>query len=108
SHVALNKSMYYGGEVLFFRALTLDRFSLKPPAQPLPLRFSLLNANGTAVKELSGRTNAGGISNGELALTPDLLAGNYSLQVSAAAGTNTHVLPQNRSLEIVRDETPQI
>lgn len=108
SHLALNKSIYYVGEVLFFRTLTLDRYNLKPPEQALPLRFTLLDAQGRAVKELQGQTGPGGVSGGELALTQDLMAGNYSFQVAAAAHNQGLVVPQTRNLEILRGETPQI
>ncbi len=106
SHLALDKSLYYAGDVVFFRALTLDRFSLKPPAQPLLLRFTLNDANGRPVKELSRKTGPGGISGGELAITPDLPGGTYTLAVTAAPGTKTTLLPSHRKLEIVRNDAP--
>jgi Putative zinc-finger len=106
SHLALDKSLYYAGDVVFFRALTLDRFSLKPPSQPLLLRFTLHDANGRPVKELSRKTGPGGISGGELAITPDLPGGMYTLTVTTAPGMKTTLLPAHRKLEIVRNDTP--
>jgi len=109
SHLALNKSLYNVGEVLFFRSLTLDRYTLKPPAQPVSLRFSLNDANGRpVVKDIYTRTVDGGISGGELALTPNIPSGMYSFQLSGTDAQNAGVLPQSRSLEIVRPETPLV
>ena len=84
AHLALNKSIYHTGEVLFFRALALDRFSLKPPEKELALRFALINADGQVVREMTSRTGAGGISGGEMNVSADLKSGAYSLRVSAA------------------------
>ena len=108
SHVALNKSTYFIGENLFFRALTLDRFTLKPPATALPLRFTLVDATGRTVREMPGQTGDGGISFGEWALETDIVSGKYTLQVAAPEGASPHILPQQRALEIVRGESPQI
>jgi hypothetical protein len=108
SHLTLNKSLYYVGDLLFFRALTLDRYSLKPPAQPLALRFTLSDANGRVWRELPAHTASGGISGGEFALTGDLVNGSYTLQVNAADGASTKIVPQARTLEILRADTPQI
>lgn len=108
SHLAINKSSYQVGEVVFFRTLTLDRFSLKPPEQSLPLRFNLINADGKTVKQLAGQTGPGGISGGVFAVTNDLASGGYVIQVTADPSSSTPLIPQTRALEIVRVETPQI
>ncbi len=79
SQLVTNKSLYFLGEMLFFRSLTLDRYSLKPPAQPVPLHFSLIDAKGRTLKEQSGQTGPGGIGGGELALTTDLPGGKLYL-----------------------------
>ncbi len=107
SHLALNKSLYYVGDVLFFRALTLERYSLTPAKETLSLRFTLTDANGRIVKELPGQTGPGGISAGEMALTPELVSGSYTFQVSAAVGSSAGVVPQSTTIEIVRDDSPQ-
>ncbi len=75
SHLALNKSLYAVGDVVLFRSLTLNQYNLTPPPQPVPLRYTLLDNNGRAVRELAGTTNEGGIGAGALALTPDLASG---------------------------------
>src|SRR5262249_1336004 len=106
SHLALNKSVFQVGELLFFRTLTLERFSLKPVAEKIPLLFTLLDAKGRAVKQMPGQTGAGGIGGGEFALTSDLAAGEYTPR-ARQAGPNARMLPQERAVEILRDLPPQ-
>jgi hypothetical protein len=98
-HLALNKSMCQLGEVVFFRALALERFSLKPPASPLPLRFTLVNALGKTVLEANASTGPGGIAGGEFALTDKLAPGMYTIRV-AGAGADSLIQSQVRGLEI--------
>jgi hypothetical protein len=108
SHLALNKSVYSTGDVLFFRALTLDRYSLKPPVEPVPLRFALTDISGRSVREVETQTLAGGVSAGEMQIKSDLPAGNYALNVSTANAKSAMVVPQSRGLVIVRDNNAQI
>jgi hypothetical protein len=96
-HLALNKSMFQLGEVVFFRALALERFSLKPPASPLPLRFSLVDAHGKTALEANASTGSGGIAGGEFALTDKLPPGMYTIRV---AGSDSPIQSQVRGLEI--------
>lgn len=105
THLTLNKSIYQVGEVVFFRSLTLERFSLQPPTQNVPLSFSLVDANGQSVMELSGQAGEGGIGGGEFALTDDLPSGSYRLQVASG---DPRVRGQSRWLEIQRPEAIQV
>jgi Flp pilus assembly protein TadB len=41
THLEIDKPMYQPGETVYFRSLTLDRFSLKPAEQDLELQFFL-------------------------------------------------------------------
>src|SRR5206468_1121697 len=41
THLATDRPLYYPGDVVRFRSLTLDRFSLKPPDENLELEFLL-------------------------------------------------------------------
>lgn len=99
-HLALNKSMYQYGEVVFFRALALERYSLKPPSHSLPLKFALVNAQGKAVFEVEAKTGPGGIAGGEFALVSGLNAGVYSIQASVA-DPKLQIQTQSRGLEVV-------
>jgi hypothetical protein len=106
THLALNKALFQVGEVMFFRTLTLERFSLKPAAEKIPLLFTLLDAKGRTIKQIPGQTEAGGIGGGEFALTNDLAAGEYTLRITQA-GPSPRLLPQERRVEILRDSPPQ-
>jgi hypothetical protein len=106
THLALNKSVFQVEEVLFFRTLTLERFSLRPVAEKIPLFFSLVDAKGKTVKQIPGQSGEGGIGGGEFALTKDLPAGEYTLRITQA-GPNPRMLPQERRVEILRDVPPQ-
>ena len=102
SHLITNKTVYRPGELLFFRALVLERAGLTPPAGPIALRCSLLNADGQAVGVASVQAGPGGIAAGELAVTDQLADGNYVLRV-AAEHSGTDVRPHVRKLQIARD-----
>ena len=98
TQLTLNKRLYGVGEIVFFRSVTLDRFTLRPPDKSLRLQHSLLDAQGKAVLSLANATGAGGIASGEFALTKELAEGDYTLRVADEAGA-----PAARPLHIVRD-----
>lgn len=100
AHLALNKSTYQLGEVVFFRALALERYSLRPPTQTMPLKVALVNAKGENVLNVGVTADPSGIVSGELALVSSLPAGNYTVQI-AAADPKVQIQAQRRSLEIV-------
>jgi hypothetical protein len=109
THLATNRSVYRVGETLFFRSLTLDRFSLKPPAQELHLTYVLRGPNGQPVRPPLSATTRHGVAGGDLAVTPDLAEGPYTLEVAAAGATQAaQVPPESRRLLIVRDESPRL
>ncbi|GEM_PF-4504880 len=99
-HLALNKSMYQLGEVVFFRALALERYNLKPPSQPLPLKVALVNAEGKSVLNVDTAAGPGGMASGEFALVSTLPAGMYTMQV-VAADPKLQIQAQTRQVEIV-------
>lgn len=99
-HLATNKAVAQHGEVVFFRALALERFSLKPPASGLPLRFSLVNAQNKSVAVVNVATGQGGIASGEFAVPATLSPGDYTIQ-AAAADPAQPIQAQARGLEIV-------
>jgi len=80
-HLATNKSLYRPGEKVRFRTLVLDRFLLKPPAQPVALHVSLLNEQGVVAVPPIDVTAVGGIAAGEVHLPASLVEGTYSLQI---------------------------
>ncbi len=100
-HLALNKSMYQFGEVVFFRALVLERYSLKPPSEPVLLKFALVNPQGKVKFEVEAKTGPGGIAAGEFALVAGLATGVYSIQATSADPKVHVVEAQSRGLEVI-------
>jgi hypothetical protein len=103
AHLVTNKTVYRPGELLFFRALVLDRAGLTPPVGPIALRFSLIDAAGRAVGVVEAEAGPGGIAVGELAVTDKWADGNYELRVGAEQPALASVQPHMRKLQIARD-----
>ena len=96
-----DKPTYRPGERLFFRSLTLDRVTLRPPAREQILKYELVGADSRVVNGLTatgttdlvrvggeGRVEAvrtadgqpvRGVGCGEFVLPPDLADGDYTL-----------------------------
>jgi hypothetical protein len=107
THLTLNKSSFQIGEILFFRTVTLERFSLRPPAERVSLRYALVSPQGKVVRQVQGATGPGGIGGGEFALGTDLEGGDYTLEVSEIGGRD-RVRAQRQRLQIARDQPPQV
>ncbi|MCI0376495.1 MAG: hypothetical protein L0215_02695 [Gemmataceae bacterium] len=101
THLYTDRPMYRPGEVVHFRSLTLERFSLKPAQEPLRLRFRVTGPNGVEffkgegsaelVHEQTKQPVKGpdgekltGLGAGEWAIPPELPGGQYLLHVSEA------------------------
>jgi len=97
THLATDRPMYRPGEVVRFRSLTLDRFSLKPVQEDLQLRYQIADPLGAEVFKLEGSAlvaRAGapvngpdgkvlrGIGAGEFQIPPGAPGGEYTLVVS--------------------------
>jgi len=107
THVVLNKPTYRAGEVVLFRTLTLDRFSMKPPGRDIPLTFTLWDAHHGVVKQMQGKAGPDGIGGGEFALQGLPAGADYVLEVTSAAfpqGTRERIQPRAYRFTIVRDE----
>jgi anti-sigma factor RsiW len=102
AHLITNKTAYRPGELLFARALVLDRASLTPAAQPIVVRFTLTNAAGKTIAMVDGRTGAGGIATGEFAVTDQWPNGDYELRV-AAQQPGVELRPHTRKLQIANN-----
>ncbi|MCI0456101.1 MAG: zf-HC2 domain-containing protein [Gemmataceae bacterium] len=107
AHLAANKGTYRPGEVLFFRALVLDRFSLRTPESELAVVFTLNDRNNRPVRRLEAVTKDG-VASGEFALTTDLSDGSYTLHAADPASGNTapRFLAESRRLTLLREEAP--
>ncbi len=95
THLDTDKPMYQPGEVVRYRSLTLERFSLKPAQEDLRLIYELITPTGgkqTLIQNANGLTDAAGaevhgpdgkpiqgVGVGELQLEPNLEGGEYSL-----------------------------
>jgi uncharacterized membrane protein YgcG len=108
--LALNKSSFKIGENLFFRSVTLERFSLAPATKPVAMTFTLSRFASTSLvpmKKLEGLTQAGGIAGGDVALTQEFPEGEYLL-VAAPADGDKAIPPAGRALRVYRDDRPQV
>ena len=95
THLDTDKPMYQPGEVVHYRSLTLERFSLKPAQENMRLIYELITPTGakqTLIQGASGLSDAkGGAVNGpdgkpirgvgvgELLLDHNLQGGEYTL-----------------------------
>ncbi len=95
THLDTDKPMYQPGEIVHYRSLTLDRFSLKPAAEDLRLSYDLVTPTGVrrtlaqGADELCDETGAPllgpdkkpirGVGAGEFILDPNTPGGEYTL-----------------------------
>jgi hypothetical protein len=86
THLAIDKAIYRVGDILFFRSLTLDRFSHRPPGEEFLLVATLTDGSGTRHMHNFGKIRPEGIGGGEFALTKDLAAGECTLEVAEVQG----------------------
>jgi hypothetical protein len=99
THLTTDKPMYQPGETVYFRSLTLDRFSLAPAREQFRFRYSLTTPTGEVRQVLAG-SNALlgrldkkpvlgpdgkpvlGVGSGAVELAGDAPGGEYTLTVS--------------------------
>ena len=103
AHVALNKLIFKPGDKLQVRALVLDRFTLQPAAAASKFSIALANESGQAVAPAIDMTTFAGIGAGEIALSPKLAEGNYTLQASGDGLT-----PVLRRIEVLPATAPPV
>src|SRR5262249_2847069 len=98
THLATDRPMYRPGEVVHFRSLTLERFSLRPVEEELRLQFRVTDPNNAEIFVLNGVSSLGnndksllkgpdgkvvrGVGAGEWIIPPGLRGGEYTLTVS--------------------------
>jgi hypothetical protein len=122
THLTTDKPMYRPGETVYFRSLTLERFSLKPAQEDFQLVYTLTKPTGEEVPVLAGSPllfdEAGrapllgpdkkpirGVGAGEFTLDPAAPGGEYTLSVREAANRFT---PQSRPFIVNRYENPRL
>jgi hypothetical protein len=98
THLATDKPMYQPGQTVWFRSLTVERFSLKPAEEPLHLLYSITDANGGKIADIPGSTQLvdaqnmpvlgpdnkplKGLGSGSFQIPPNFPGGEYTLVVS--------------------------
>ncbi|HLJ98059.1 MAG TPA: MG2 domain-containing protein [Gemmataceae bacterium] len=96
THLATDQSVYQGGDTIYFRSVTLERFGQKIAEREFTATFTLTDAQGNVVQTLGGLTNHGAGS-GAFEISPNWSAGAYSLTVAEA---NKRFPPVTRRLWI--------
>jgi hypothetical protein len=122
THLTTDRPMYRPGEVVHFRSLTLERFSLLPPQDELSLIYRVSGPNnaeifktqgaaqmtavpgGEAIKGPDGKALRG-VGAGEVALAPNLPGGEYTLTVSEA---NSRFPPEKRKFLVNNYQAPRL
>ncbi|MFN4259353.1 MAG: alpha-2-macroglobulin family protein [Gemmataceae bacterium] len=113
THLTTDKPMYQPGETVYFRSLTLDRFSLKPAPEDFHLIFTVADPLGQEIARMDGVSRlmneqrqeikgpdgqpVRGIGSGAFEIPVDYLGGEYTLTVSEAS---SRFLPQQRKFLI--------
>ena len=120
THLTTDKPMYQPGETIYFRSLTLERFSLKPPRVDLHLIYELRRPNQGPEILAQGRaevledgnrvawpdgTPVKGIGGGSYTLSPGAPGGEYTLAVREA---DDRFEPQERKFLVNRYQPPQL
>jgi anti-sigma factor RsiW len=122
THLTTDKRMYRPGETVYFRSLTLDRFSFKPPAEDLQLVYTVNNPNGEEIFHLEGLTRlvdergkapvlgpdnkpVRGIGTGAFPINPSLPGGEYTLTVREQ---NNRFPQQQRKFLVNQYENPRL
>jgi anti-sigma factor RsiW len=118
THLATDKPLYRPGETVYFRSLTLDRFSMKPPGEDFHLLFKLRKPGGEEAVVASGLSQVArdadqkvitgpdgkplhGLGAGEFRIGPNDPGGEYTLVISEA---ENRFPPQERKFLVNRYE----
>ena len=120
THLATDRPMYRPGEVVRFRSLTLERFSLRPAQESFHLRCRIVGPNNVEIakKEMSSRLVGEadrqargpdgqplhGVGAGEFMLPANVPSGQYALIVSEV---NDRFHEMRRSFLVNRWQAPR-
>lgn len=118
THLVTDKPIYQPGEVVRFRSLTLERFSLRPPSEELELIYTLTTPAGAKTQILRGASQVQresklvlgpgqlpiqGVGPGEIQIDKEALSGEYTLTVSEG---RQRFPPQDRKFWVLRPGEP--
>jgi len=84
TRIDTSKVAYQLRDMLFFRALVVDRYSLMPPRDPIALRVELRTPAGQIAKAFNASTGDGGMMAGEIVIDEKYAVGGYTLHVRPA------------------------
>lgn len=122
THVTTDKPLYQPGEHVYFRVLTLERASLRPPQEELLLDITITNGRGEPVFQQAGlaqiksaaddevlkgpdKQPLQGLGAGVFVLPPDASGGEYTLTVSEQ---QQRFPPEQRRFLVQRYEKPRL
>ncbi|HYT92314.1 MAG TPA: hypothetical protein VEL76_26610, partial [Gemmataceae bacterium] len=129
THLTTDRPLYRPGEVVRFRSLTLERFSLKPGKEDFQLRYRITDPRSGEVFKLDGVSRVGatpaspdrkvgggeivgpdgkairGIGAGEWRIPPEAAGGEYILTVSEA---HNRFPPERRKFLVNQYQAPRL
>lgn len=126
THLMTDRPMYRPNEVVRFRSLTLERFSLKPAQEDLHLIYRVLGPNQQELFKIEGAATLvqatdhdqqkspiqgpdgkplRGLGAGEFPLSPDLPGGQYTITVSEA---QNRFPPEKRTFLVNQWQMPRM
>jgi hypothetical protein len=122
THLMTDRPMYRPGEVVRFRSLTLERFSLKPPEEDLHLSYKVLGPNQQELAKVEGGATLvtdqnrvpiqgpdgkplRGLGAGEFQIPLDQAGGQYT--ISCSEGQNRFP-PEKRSFLVSQWQMPRM
>jgi hypothetical protein len=100
THLTTDRRLYYAGERVFFRSVTLERSELRPLSAEFNLDYSIKDPAGKSIVIRSGRTRAEGIGGGEWLIPQNANAGEYTLTLADADNT---FAPVSRTFWVERE-----
>lgn len=83
--LTLDKAIYQPEDKLFFRSVTVERYSLRPPSGKLGLIYTITTPDGKTMKPATGLTHEGGVGGAEFAVLAFYRSGEYILTVREEA-----------------------
>lgn len=87
THLAVSKLLYQPGDVMFFRSVTLDRFTQQPVPPGQAVRYTLADPTGQIIHRARADLAQGGLAGGAIELPRQgLREGEYTLTVADADG----------------------
>jgi Putative zinc-finger len=108
THLSIDRPWHKAGERVYFRSVTVDRYTPTPPSHALTLIYRIRGAQGREVAPaIRGRMRTDGIGCGEFTLPDKSAAGEYTLTVSEA-GDQFAAVTQRFWVGTPKGDTPTV